>query len=216
MSSTTFTARSLSGTTELAQAAARLLAADDGDVTCYWNYASLDDPLIEVLNGSGAHLWDRTGHIRIVYPTVALSEPALTDHIARQQDHGAEVGHSRRLPPGAMLLTAHGALVTSRPHAGCRYEEVEDANTLYALRGLMKLVVQYTEPLPAHGEAAPNETERQLLDMLMEGLTDRAVARRLGLSERTVRRLVAQLMDRLGAASRFEAGARAVERGWIE
>ncbi|MBW1598593.1 response regulator transcription factor [Streptomyces sp. JJ38] len=52
--------------------------------------------------------------------------------------------------------------------------------------------------------------------MLVRGLTDRAVARRLGLSERTVRRMVAHLMDRLGAASRFEAGARAVERGWLD
>ncbi|MDQ1007701.1 DNA-binding CsgD family transcriptional regulator [Streptomyces sp. V4I23] len=216
MSSTTYTSRCLSDTTELARAAARLLAADDGDVTCYWNYTSLDDPLIEVLNSSGAHLWDRDGRIRIVYPTAALSEPALGDHIAWQQGHGAEVGHSIRLPPGAMLLTAHGALVTSRPQAGCCYEEVEDAATLHALRALVRLVAQYTEPLPARGETAPTETERQLLDMLMEGLTDRAVARRLGLSERTVRRLVAQLMERLGAASRFEAGARAVERGWIE
>lgn len=216
MSSTTCTARRLTDTTELARAAARLLAADDGDVTCYWNYTSLDDPLIEVLNGSGACLWDREGRIRIVYPTAALSEPALDAHIAWQQGHGIQVGHSTRLPPGAVLLTDHGALVTSRPQAGCSYEAVEDAATLHALRALVRLVAQHTEPLHAQGGTAPNETERQLLDMLMEGLTDRAVARRLSLSERTVRRLVAQLMERLGAASRFEAGARAVERGWIE
>ncbi|MDP9611903.1 MULTISPECIES: LuxR C-terminal-related transcriptional regulator [Streptomyces] len=46
-------------------------------------------------------------------------------------------------------------------------------------------------------------------------LTDSAVARQLGMSDRTVRRVVAQLMERLGAQSRFEAGVRAVERGWI-
>ncbi|MFJ3881433.1 LuxR C-terminal-related transcriptional regulator [Streptomyces sp. NPDC090077] len=57
--------------------------------------------------------------------------------------------------------------------------------------------------------------ERELLKLLGSGLTDEAAGRQLGLSLRTVRRMMAELMKRLGAGSRFEAGLRAAQRGWI-
>ncbi|MEU4677889.1 helix-turn-helix transcriptional regulator [Micromonospora sp. NPDC023737] len=57
--------------------------------------------------------------------------------------------------------------------------------------------------------------QRQMLRMLAEGHTDGLVARRLGVSLSTVRRRVALLMDRLDARSRFQAGIRTVERGWL-
>lgn len=48
--------------------------------------------------------------------------------------------------------------------------------------------------------------EWQVLQLLAQGCTDEAVARSLGVSLRTVRRVTAELMDRLGARSRFQAG----------
>jgi DNA-binding CsgD family transcriptional regulator len=56
---------------------------------------------------------------------------------------------------------------------------------------------------------------RSVLRLLALGLKDETIARRLGMSVRTCRRHVADLMDRLGAASRFEAGVIAAQRGWI-
>ena len=64
-------------------------------------------------------------------------------------------------------------------------------------------------------DAGVTGQERGLLTLLSQGLTDEVAARRLGLSLRTVRRIMADLMDRLGAKSRFEAGMRASERGWL-
>jgi DNA-binding CsgD family transcriptional regulator/sugar-specific transcriptional regulator TrmB len=57
--------------------------------------------------------------------------------------------------------------------------------------------------------------ERELLRFLYQGHTDEVVARKLGISTRTGRRITAALMERLGARSRFQAGARAAERGWL-
>ncbi len=51
--------------------------------------------------------------------------------------------------------------------------------------------------------------------MLAQGLTDEAVAKRLGVSPRPARRIAADLMEKLGARSRFQAGARAVAKGWL-
>ena len=61
----------------------------------------------------------------------------------------------------------------------------------------------------------PTIMESRLLVLLARGLTDDAAARRLNISVRTERRMMANLMRRLAATSRFEAGAKAVQRGWI-
>jgi hypothetical protein len=60
----------------------------------------------------------------------------------------------------------------------------------------------------------PNDN-RLLLRQLAGGAKDEQIARALGLSVRTVRRRVAELLDELGADSRFQAGAEAVRRGWL-
>jgi DNA-binding CsgD family transcriptional regulator len=57
--------------------------------------------------------------------------------------------------------------------------------------------------------------QRLLLHQLAGGAKDEQIARALGLSVRTVRRRVAELLAELGADSRFQAGAEAVRRGWL-
>ena len=55
---------------------------------------------------------------------------------------------------------------------------------------------------------------RTLIVLLAQGLTDEAIGRRLGISSRTVRRRVAEIVHSLGAKSRFQAGVRAAQAGW--
>lgn len=54
-----------------------------------------------------------------------------------------------------------------------------------------------------------------MLRLLSLGATDEFAAAQLGISVRTVRRMVAQIMNRLGARSRFQAGVKAADRGWL-
>lgn len=63
--------------------------------------------------------------------------------------------------------------------------------------------------------ARPDAFEQSILGCLVGGMTDDAVANRLGVSARTVRRYVNVLMARVGARSRFELGFRAAEFGWL-
>ncbi|MFF1715955.1 helix-turn-helix transcriptional regulator [Streptomyces sp. NPDC058268] len=65
------------------------------------------------------------------------------------------------------------------------------------------------------GVGGPSEQEAALLGLLGQGLTDDIAARRLGLGVRTVRRMMSDLMSRLEARSRFEAGVRAARRDWV-
>ena len=64
-------------------------------------------------------------------------------------------------------------------------------------------------------EREPTQQELGLLRLLASGSTDEAAAKKLGVSVRTVRRIMAELMDQLEASSRFEAGHKATQRGWL-
>lgn len=61
----------------------------------------------------------------------------------------------------------------------------------------------------------PPARNHVVLRLLADGLTDDAIARRIGVSVRTVRNDVAGAMTRLQARSRFQAGVRAVQLGLI-
>ncbi|MFI7673264.1 hypothetical protein [Actinophytocola sp. NPDC049390] len=67
----------------------------------------------------------------------------------------------------------------------------------------------------SRGEPEPTDADRRVLALLAEGHTDEAIARTVGCSARTLRRRIAVLMTWLAAASRFEAGAAAVRKGWL-
>ncbi len=62
---------------------------------------------------------------------------------------------------------------------------------------------------------AISDQDRRLLSMLAGGLKDRAIARTLGVTERTVGRRVQELMAQLKASTRFQAGLQAARRGWL-
>jgi DNA-binding NarL/FixJ family response regulator len=57
--------------------------------------------------------------------------------------------------------------------------------------------------------------EIQVLELLAEGLPNKAVAHRLGISDQTVKFHVASIMGKLGASNRTEAVRRALRRGLI-
>ena len=61
----------------------------------------------------------------------------------------------------------------------------------------------------------PTSGERRLLALLTTGIPDETIAKQLGLSSRTLQRRIRALMTRLGAETRFQAGLRAAQIGWI-
>jgi DNA-binding CsgD family transcriptional regulator/predicted transcriptional regulator len=70
---------------------------------------------------------------------------------------------------------------------------------------------------PGAGTLAPGEKNvaDQMLSLLAAGFGDAAIARQLGVSERTIGRRVRALMDELGAGSRFQAGVEIARRGLL-
>jgi DNA-binding CsgD family transcriptional regulator len=97
---------------------------------------------------------------------------------------------------------------------------IRSSSMLDTLIALFELVWERAIPVHADGDlpspgTGPSQEEAALLGLLAAGLTDAAIARHLGTHPRTVQRRVRELLDRLDAGSRFQAGLQAVRRGWL-
>ena len=71
------------------------------------------------------------------------------------------------------------------------------------------------EPAPATVSGGLTPRERQVLQLLAEGLPNKAIANQLSISEHTVKFHVNAIMGKLGAQSRTEAVTRATRSGLI-
>jgi DNA-binding NarL/FixJ family response regulator len=82
-----------------------------------------------------------------------------------------------------------------------------DTNGPRRVDGFEERSDSYEEPLTPR--------ELQVVELMAEGLTNKAIAARLGISDQTVKFHVASLCGKLGAANRTDAVRRAVRRGLI-
>jgi DNA-binding NarL/FixJ family response regulator len=64
-------------------------------------------------------------------------------------------------------------------------------------------------------EEALTHRELEVLDLLAEGLPNKGIAERLGISDQTVKFHIASIMGKLGASNRVETVRRAVRRGLL-
>lgn len=152
---------------------------------------------------------------RAIYPVRALSEARET------LVHRAEAGEQLRvLPdlPTRMFIIGGTHAILPEPLGFA-----DEPRTLTRQRGLVEALTCWFELLwdraqPVEGldpaESRP-DLRRFLLQQLATGAQDEQIARRLGVSLRTVRRRVADLLADLGAESRFQAGVEAARRGWL-
>jgi DNA-binding CsgD family transcriptional regulator len=124
------------------------------------------------------------------------------------------------LPPRMLIFDRKVAVIpidpaNSRLGALCTSEPGFVASLTAVFEQAWSTAIPLGAVVAADTETGLSPLNRELLKLLAAGLTDEAAGRRLGISARTVRRQVAGLMERLHAASRFEAGLRAAQRGWL-
>lgn len=133
------------------------------------------------------------------------------------------------LPVVLLLDTSDTALVNSALRAGVRAvisteataEEIEGAIqavnaglTVIAAESLADLLAGMRPVAEALAEPL-SERELEVLDVIAEGLSNKLIAHRLGISEHTVKTHVASIFAKLGAASRTEAVSLAIRRGLV-
>ena len=154
---------------------------------------------------------------RVLYPARVLEE--APDAVRRRADLGEHVRILGDLPGRLAVIGDAAALVPPRFDVSADVLLVVRQESLVALATLLfEALWERALIVPGIGgdeEAERASARRLILDQMARGAKDEQIARTLGLSLRTVRRRVADLMDELDAGSRFQAGVEAVRRGWL-
>lgn len=151
--------------------------------------------------------------VRKMYNAAALADPADADHLRAIVRTGARV----RISPTAIahetiMIDRKVAILAGPPVAGVRdFSIIMAPKAVEAVRSLFLATWAGAIELADFAPATPvvDDQGREILRLLSGGQKDEAAARSLGISVRTYRRRVADLMALLGAESRFQAGARA-------
>jgi DNA-binding CsgD family transcriptional regulator/sugar-specific transcriptional regulator TrmB len=157
---------------------------------------------------------------RTVAADRARQDPLTLRHLHGAAVDGVQVRTAAEVPMSALVVDAGIAVFPLAPSQAPHRPSV----VVLRLPSVVVTTLELFERLWAvatpldeatEGRDALTDRQRQLLTLLLAGSTDESAACRLGVSIRTVRRMVAELNDRLGARGRFQAGALAAERGWI-
>ncbi|MGH3243568.1 MAG: helix-turn-helix transcriptional regulator, partial [Spirillospora sp.] len=167
-------------------------------------------------NHSELEMLARGVRVRGLYAPEALEMPGALETFRQTAAAGEEARVHVDVPLKLAIADRTTAIL---PFSGDEREMVDSAfvihagNLLDALVRLFELLWDGAIPVPGHvaGHEIPGETglDRQLLALLAAGLKDEAAARQLGVSVRTLNRRVSELMRRLGARTRFQAGLQA-------
>jgi len=156
--------------------------------------------------------------VRHLYQESTLQDADSLAYAERMAKHGEQI---RILPEAFIRMTLidrRFALIPIESASGRGALEIRSSRLVMALCLLFDMMWKRATPLARRLTGNSNgltDQETAILRLLRRGRTDESVGRQLGLSERTVRRVVSDLMKRLDAESRFQAGAEATQRGWI-
>ncbi|GAB2678529.1 helix-turn-helix transcriptional regulator [Thalassiella azotivora] len=156
--------------------------------------------------------------VRLLQAAGAAAGDAALARLRDLAATGQEVRTTRRPVHRLLILDGEVAVVPLDPgRRGSGALVVRQPVLVRCLADLFTCWWEGAEGLDADGgQGAPDGDDARVLRLLAEGCTDEIAARRLGISVRHLRRRVAALTSVLGARSRFEAGALAASRGWLD
>lgn len=158
--------------------------------------------------------------MRTVVLRTALEDSATRGYLYEMADLGAEFRMVDKVMDRMVIYDRATAVVPLDPTDSAR------GALLVRQSGLVSNMVALFEKVWASAEALPGkdagedsdgftETDREVLTLLSRFDKDEIAAREMGISIRTFRRHVADLLLRLGASNRFQAAMLAKDRGWM-
>lgn len=156
----------------------------------------------------------------VAFRTIYGAEAADNPLARRLVETCVAAGERARVLPGLVMkmriVDRHTALLPLTPAGASAALLVRSASVIEGLYDYFELLWRRAtpagEPRLDHGLTA---NQRLVLHYLAQGHADEVIARKSGIGLRTVRRHIATLMDRLGAPTRFAAGAAAQREGWL-
>jgi DNA-binding NarL/FixJ family response regulator len=154
---------------------------------------------LDELGGENGRSGDLVHALAKLVPVLALTSVAAAPQLLRMGIHGVVAPTLA----GEQLVAAVRALAAGLVVLGPKFlntpdtEPVDDGHESE----------EFLEPLTAR--------EQEVLALVAEGLLNKEIADRLGISDHTVKFHISSIMGKLGASSRTEAVARAARQGLV-
>ncbi|NIK54812.1 helix-turn-helix transcriptional regulator [Kribbella shirazensis] len=181
--------------------------------------AHFDDAVPKSERSPDFELLGRGIKMRTVYlQSMTASKPAV-EYASTMHKLGGEVRVTPTLPMRLLIFDQEIAIMPMDPDSPTAGAVIHRTPAVVSVA--LALFDAYwsraTEMFdPEDREETPlTPHESEVLRLLAGGAKDEQVARLLGISLRTARRITANLSERLDAASRFELGVAAAKRGWV-
>ncbi|MFI6689991.1 LuxR C-terminal-related transcriptional regulator [Streptomyces sp. NPDC050485] len=157
---------------------------------------------------------------RSLYLQSITNDRVTISYVKWARSHGSEIRLAPSLPMRLLIVDREEAVIPGNPRNGQPTALlIRTPPVIRALEALFEAYWKDSEPMepPSDTPAGPEPTpqEREMLRMLADGDKDETVARALGISVRTERRMVADITARVGAGNRFELAMKATKLGWI-
>jgi DNA-binding CsgD family transcriptional regulator/sugar-specific transcriptional regulator TrmB len=160
--------------------------------------------------------------VRSIFSRHLTAIPEDADHLRMKARLGVQVRLSPVVPMNMIIADEQFALLPVDPENAAAGAILARGSAI--VRSYLTLFEHCWHSAAPYGEQdrpvvdgdGLTEQQRAALRMLASGMKDEKVARSLGVSLRTVSRMISELMQELGASSRFEAGVRATRLGWLD
>ncbi|MGP3926002.1 hypothetical protein [Streptomyces sp. 8N616] len=184
---------------------------------------TVSGPVLEMQPGAGerpgplkrlpalaAELFERRLEFHVLCQHVTHFDPELREELRLLEEQGGLVRTMETLPGWFLVFSDSLALVPASDGEGV--SAVRDPAAVGVLQAVFTDYWLRARPFSqggwrrTHIEVVSQEVNAVIVRMLCTGAKDELVAKRLGMSVRTLRRRIAEMLDGLGAASRFQAG----------
>lgn len=145
--------------------------------------------------------------MRTLYQHTARRHVPTQEYVAQVTAAGAEVRTLTELFGRMLVFDREVALLPHRLSLDAAIV-VREPSTVLFLCGVFDRAWSSADPYAPlrQWDDSLDDVKQAIVRLLTEGMKDEMIARRLGMSLRTCRKHVAELMELLGASSRFQAG----------
>jgi DNA-binding CsgD family transcriptional regulator len=156
--------------------------------------------------------------IRSIYDLASTQHPVAASNLQCSMAAGEQARVLPTVPMKMQLADETAVLLPLTPTGTGGALLVRAAPITRALRDYFEMLWERATPV---GSTEPprgcplSQSQHDVLRLLAQGLQDKAIARRLNISESTVHRHINAITSHLDVTSRFAAGAAAQRRGWL-
>lgn len=160
---------------------------------------------------------DRGIKVRTIGPVEGRHKPSLLEYVRKTSDLGMEARVSSITPFRLLVFDSERAIIAWREDGEVQSLVIAEPHLVLALQLFFDQLWANSSPYFVEDDVsfALSDSQQVVLSLLADGYSNKAIAKRIGKDERTIRRTIQRLLTLFDVDSVFQLGAEAERRGWL-